>query len=219
MSNIEIINMSTDELIQDSLKIFKEKGDKEECFKRIESLNKDIKIKIQNKKEIVELNSLLEKDISQFQNAINFFSTKPKVKFSKFKTDNERIEEEKIRINEIQIIEAEAERLRLIEAQQAEAERLLFESERARLIEAEQAKQSEAVNICERNDDKWKKAIIDSPKSEQTIKMYIDGNSIHLGGMMLYNVPPDGNCFYHAFSTGLLGSCLLYTSPSPRDRG
>ena len=46
MSNIEIINMSTDELIQDSLKIFKEKGDKEECFKRIESMNKDIKIKL-----------------------------------------------------------------------------------------------------------------------------------------------------------------------------
>ena len=143
MSNIEIINMSTDELIQDSLKIFKEKGDKEECFKRIESLNKDIKIKIQTKKEIVELNSILEKDISQFQNAINFFSTKPKVKFSKFKTDNERIEEEKIRINEIQIIEAEAERLRLIEAEQAEAERLRFEAEQAeseRLrFEAEQA--------------------------------------------------------------------------------
>ena len=153
MSNIEIINMSTDELIQDSLKIFKEKGDKEECFKRIESLNKDIKIKIQTKKEIVELNSILEKDISQFQNAINFFSTKPKVKFSKFKTDNERIEEEKIRINEIQIIEAEAERLRLIEAEQAEAERLRFESEKAEAQKAEterlrfEAEQAEAERL------------------------------------------------------------------------
>ena len=38
MSNIEIINMFTDELIQDSLEIFKEKGDKKECFKRLKSL-------------------------------------------------------------------------------------------------------------------------------------------------------------------------------------
>ena len=73
---------------------------------------------------------------------------------------------------------------------------------------------AEVVNICERDEDKWKKAIRGHPESGKTIKMYIDGNSTHLDDMMLYNVPGDGNCFYHAVSTALLGSASMWKNIS-----
>lgn len=63
--------------------------------------------------------------------------------------------------------------------------------------------------IC-RSTKFWDEATVGKPTRNQTVIMDLDGKKADMYEMTLFDVKGDNNCFYHAVSTGILGSASIW---------
>ena len=75
---------------------------------------------------------------------------------------------------------------------------------------------SDKENIC-RSTKFWDEATVGKPTRNQTVIMDLDGKEADMYEMTLFDVKGDNNCFYHAVSTGILGSASMWKEISNKE--